>query len=594
MNHRMINNHPMIKLWYEYEEPLNSFSIPLLISAAKHHSSLLCSEMQKYYQKTRTYQKNYQHRTTGEKFNLENRGGLSSIDQAFDVRDYPILTYNATRACCNTAHNKIAKLTPKVTLLTKGGSRESIDFSQKVEKWIFKIFKKKTVYKKSARAFLDAVVSGLGVIKLVIEKDSINFEKVNSFDFFCNHAMTGANEPDCAGEKRFLSIYELMEAFPSKKEELSMFYEDYSQKILVTEMYKAKKRKIIFSEKILFLFEKYDYDFVPYEFFKWSEATEGTISVGISEETYYLQQSITYIVMKIMKALHRIATTRLYTTKGSNPEKLSNVDGEIIELNQGEKPPVTDQPPPVNDAVRVILADFWDKCFEVTGLSKMDAYGTMPAGLQQASGAALRAYNQIDSERFQLIRENYEENFVSLAKKMIKMSPDSKLPKGITRKDVNENIHNITIFSSNILPETPSGRYAILSDMMNSGFVSREQALSLLKSPDMDKFQSSESSRIDAIQKTIETSLKENRTPTYYPELGLEQTFDSARKYFAKYVIEDDEDKLALLRPFITTLEQKVTAQTQLNQIPNPNEMNGAGGESRKPQTFSALTQPNR
>ena len=585
--------HPMKKIWYEYDTQLTPMQTQELISCAQEYAQSLCSEMRRFYQKTKKYQKNYQHRTTGEKFDIFNKGAVDRIDESFHVKDYPILTYNATRACCNTAHNKIAKVTPKITLLTKGGSRESIIFSQKIEKWIFKTFKKHTIYKKAARAFLDAVVSGVGVLKIFKENGMFNFYKINSFDFFCDHALTGSSEPTCAGEKRRISAYELIETFPSKAEIIKMNHYDLSEKVLVTEMYKVGKKKIIFSEKILFLYENYEYEELPYELFKWGEATEGVISVGICEELYYLQQCITYIVEKIMNALHRIATTRIYTQKGSNPEKLSNVDGEIIELNIGEKPPVTTQTPPVSDSVRQILADFWDKCFEVSGLSKMDAYGTMPAGLQQASGAALRAYNQIDSERFQLVRENYENNFVSIAKKMIKMSTDANLPKGVMKKDIAENIHNITIFSSNILPETPSGRYAVLSDMMNSGFVSKEQALSLLKSPDMDKFQSSESARIDAIQYTIEQAIKERRILTYYSELGLEQTFDIARKYFAKYLIEDDEDKLVLLRPFIGDLENRVMAQAQLNEIPQENpQMNGSG--ARKPQQFSALTQPNR
>ena len=588
-------HHPMKKIWWEYDKSLNSHLIPHLISAAKDYAGGLCSDMNQFYQKTKKYQKNYQHRTTGEKIDLMGKAGLeSSVEQKFDVKDYPILTYNATRACCNTAHNKIAKITPKVTLLTKGGSRESIIFSQKIEKWIFKTFKKATIYKKAARAFLDAVVSGIGIIKIVKEKFGFDFYKVNSFDFFCNHSMSGAPEPDCAGEKKYLSIYELMQTFPSRANDLTMYYTDYSEKIMVWEMYKAKEKKIIFSEKFLFLYEDYEHDFLPYEFFKWSEATEGVISIGIAEELYFKQQYITFLVQKIANAVHKLATTTIFTQKGSHANKLTNVDGEIIELDMGEKPPVVAQPPPVNEAVMRILADFWDKCFEVTGLSKMDAYGTMPPGLQQASGAALRAYNQIDSERFQLVRENYEENFVSIAKKIMKMSTDAQLPKGLMRKDVNENLHKVTIFSSNILPETPSGRYAVLSDMMNTGFVSKEQAMSLLKSPDMDKFQSSESSRIDAIQKTIEEAIKEKRSPTYYPELGLEITFDSARKYFAKFLLEDDEDKLALLRPFIAELEEKVNAQAQLNQIPTENPtMNGAGG-SRSPQQFSQVTPPTR
>ena len=160
----------------------------------------------------------------------------------------------------------------------------------------------------------------------------------------------------------------------------------------------------------------------------------------------------------------------------------------------------------------------------------------------------MRSYQQVESERFQLIRSDYEDAFISMAKKAIKMSSDSMLPKGMKRADIVEAKDDMQIWTSSLLPETPSGRLAMVGDLFNTGLVTGNQALSLMDSPDVSKFINSETSRQRAIDLLLDRALEKGQKPVYYPELGLELSLDRARKMFAELLIEDEEsEKICLL-----------------------------------------------
>ena len=225
-----------------------------------------------------------------------------------------------------------------------------------------------------------------------------------------------------------------------------------------------------------------------------------------------------------------------------------------------------------------ILNLLWQRAFEVIGVSQLSAGGQIPRGLEKASGTALRTYQQTESERFQLIRNDYEESFIGMIKKAIKMLSDSDLP--ISRKEIMEAKDKMSIWTSSLLPETPAGRLAMVGDLFNSGLLKTDQALSLMESPDTAKFLNSETARTKAIDLLLDKALDKGEKPIYYPELGLDLYLDRSRKLLAEIIIEDEDiDKIQILQECIKELVKRVNEQTGIGNV-----LNQLGGGSPPPQ----------
>ena len=138
---------------------------------------------------------------------------------------------------------------------------------------------------------------------------------------------------------------------------------------------------------------------------------------------------------------------------------------------------------------------------------------------------------------------------------------------------------DLQIWTSSLLPETPSGRLAMVGDLFNTGLVTGNQALSLMDSPDVTKFISSETSRQRAIDLLLDRALDAEKKPVYYPALGLELYLDRARKMFAELLIEDEESpKIPLLQACIEELNSKVGKQTGIANALN--QLNQGGGQA--------------
>ena len=482
-----------------------------------------------------------------------------------NLLENPYLTLNVTNSCIETITNKIAKIKPKVTFLTKDADREKREQARKLDNWSLKILKKGRAYKEASKAFKSACVTGLGVVKLIPDEyKKIKFEKVPIFQFFCDNAQKGKSLPTEAGECKTFTLYELIEMFPTKEAELKENHgERLDENIKVFEIFKDYKKHVILTEKVTLKEEKWDCS-VPYQLFKFEEADQGVFSVGVCKKLYQIQQAITYILGKTFMSIKNFAVPRVFVNQGADPtpKDISNIVGEIIEINNPEgRPPVFSTPQAISDQVVQILNLLWQRAFEVIGVSQLSAGGQIPRGLEKASGTALRTYQQTESERFQLIRNDYEESFIGMIKKAIKMLPDSDLP--ISRKEIMEAKDKMSIWTSSLLPETPAGKLAMVGDLFNSGLLKTDQALSLMESPDTSKFLSSETARTKAVDLLLDRALEKGKKPVYYPALGLDLFVDRARKLFAEIIVEEeDSPKLLILGECIKELERKVTKQT--------------------------------
>ena len=568
------------QVWWDKNTIPKNASSEEFLSTIKARCDKLHEELASFRQDSKRYERNVHYRT-----NVDEVQRLGQQDKMYQsvFEDDPYLTFNVTQAAVETASNKIAKLRPKVTFLTKGADREKRETARRLDNWMLRLFKRGNVYGECALAFTSACVTGLGVIKLIYKskadhdlgemKAGVEFKNVSVHNIFFDHAYKGPQQPTEMGEQHHFTLHDLVMMFPEKKKELKAAYNGENT-ILVYEVYKAHKRHAIFTDKVVLKDDDWDKG-LPYVLFKWTDAAQGVVGVGIAKKLYYIQCAITFTLQKIFKGIKAFSTPRVFVPKGVTPTEsdLTDLVGQIIEYNQpaggSSGGIVFSTPPAANPQTIEILELLWRRAFEIVGISQFASAGKVPSGLKQASGIALRSYMQIENERFQLVRSLYEDNYIEIAKKVIDLVPGSFKPKGISHADLTEALDSLSIWASSILPETPAGKLATASDLLNAGLLTPSQTLGLLESPDTDKFLSSENSRIKAVELLIERALEKGERPVFYSALGLELYLDKVRKILAELIIDDmdgSEDKVAILQEFETELVAKVAEQTNIQQ----------------------------
>ena len=524
----------------------------------------LVQEMKPFYLKGQMYEDYFQFR----------RGKNKSIEQSYNLETNPRFTYNAIQACIETAHSKITKTRPKVTFLTKGANREKTSMAEEMDRFVLKRFKKMNLYQKAPKVFLDGCVSGLGIAKIYV--DEKKFRHIYWQNFFCAEPYSGSNKFMEAGEKMIFPLWKVIEMFPKKEMEI-MKHHGAEEEVMIYEIYMKKKKQAIFTEKVELEFKDWKYPFTPYLSLSWLTPTSGKLGVGLAEKLYPTQTLITYMLGKVVQSIKLVAVPRILVPKGSKM-KVTNKVAQLIEYEGGgdKQVPIPLAMPVVHPQYFQQLEELWRKCFEVTGVNQMASHGQVPAGMGNASGHALRTYQRIETERFTDIRRNYEDFFIKCAKMLLYVCKETgdKLPDKVKGKDYEELMEDITIWTSNLLPETPAGRMAMIGELINTGFVNRDEAIELLGSQDLKSFQSSVISQNTAIEMLIHRALEKGEMPPYKPSLGLEEYLNKARIIYSKLLIDnkkEDMKKIERMEAFLKILEQKsaeaIKASTQAAQM---------------------------
>ena len=611
------------RCWYWKESLPANIKEEELCNIVKESCDELYFKLKNFRSDVRSYEKIVYHKTT--------QGGYGDAGGATEIQDLtyvdqlensPYLTFNVIKSAIETITNKMGSIKPKIEFTTDNATRALQEIANKLEKWGLMVFKRNRIWSEGSKTFQSACISGLGVMKVHLKVKSKNWlKKVISYfnpwwkddkylkfwnvpvlDFFCDNAYYGKNKPTIAGELKSFKIYDLIMMYPKKKG-LILFHhgKNVEDGVKVYEVYKKYQRHVICTERVMLLDEEWNYD-VPYVTFNWQKTPQGVLGSGLAKGLFPIHTTITYILAKTLNAIENVSTPTLFVDQGTAPKitDAENIGGRVIAVNTGSndmQPMVKyTTPQPINQQVLDILNLLWMRAFETIGVNQLASAGKIPEELKGASGIAIRSYEAIQANRFQDIRENFEIFYIDLFKKALDTATEDMLPEGIKPEDIREMLDHANAFPASILPDTPAGRLAAVTDYINAmpNAFTPDKIFDLLNSPDTNKFKSSESSRIRAIQMRIEKALEKGEKPILYPELGLNEYLEEARKFIAQTLVEDMEDKknierVQLLQTFIGEIEEAKLKKDNALQIP---ENTGNQGMTEAQPTTPAQQQP--
>ena len=247
-------------------------------------------------------------------------------------------------------------------------------------------------------------------------------------------------------------------------------------------------------------------------------------------------------------------------------------------------------PPPLSGESFNYLSSLKSSFYEQSGVSQLSSASKLPAGIDGASGKALREYNDIETERFALLAQEWENAHQKLAEILIKeVSKNEKFfVKSFDRTnplekiyftDLGIDIDNITIdiFPVSSLPSRPEAKFQAVQEYIQAGFIDERDAMELLDMPDLDAYSEVKNAPKRAVDRVINTILDENVYINPEPMMDLEYMKIQATLYynriFATYPVDENgqfDDKTNTTLDLLRQLMEDVSAQLEIAMAPPP------------------------
>lgn len=583
--------------WQEDSEPHESVSKFIQI---------LRDEQDSYYSDIVTYMGLYNGRP------LHSRYAHGSMQYA--LLRQPRLTFNIIHSLCQAATSKIAKHKPAVSFLTEGGNYSQKRKSKLFRKLMQGQFYSMNMYPIAQKVFLDACITGTGVIKYYTEFDKIKSERVPVHELTIDpiEAETG-NMPRQMFQTKKVSRHVLAEMFPEKKNEIlsteSSIDEEYSEDERFSDMIECHEawhlpsgpdakdgRHVICIDTVTLLDEEWEKDHFPFTFIRWTENPTSFWGNGLAKEVKGIQVEINKLLARIQEQMH-LATPKVFIEDSSKIVQ-SHLNNRVFgAIKYRGTPPQFFVPRSVDNAMFSHLDRLVDRAYEMTGISQLAAQSKKPVGLE--SGRALREFSDIESERFMVVGQAYEQLFMDAAERIINLIKDSYANNneyimssfdsktGLEKIkwseiDLEEDEYVIQIRPIGSLPQTPSAKLASVAEMHMNGFFSTEEAHQLLDFPDLNKANNLKVAHIEVLDLIIEKIVEKGQYISPEPYMNLELGIQRVQQAYNMAILDEvPEPRKELLRRWITQanglIEEKILKAKQASAPgPAPGAMPGA------------------
>lgn len=492
------------------------------------------------------------------------------------------LSFNVSKACVDTACAKISTNKTRAMFLTSKGTRKQQNRAKKLTQYMDGVFFKTQVYNLGREVFRDACIFGTGALKVLEVEGQVSYERTFIDEIVVDDLDGRLGNPRQMHQVQLVHREKLKEMFPGEKYRKLIETADADAKpnrngisdlIEVIESWHLKSgekakdgRHTICIKNVTLLDEKWGHDFFPFVFMRWSKPILGFYGEGLVSELIGIQLEINMLLMRIKEAQELMAVPRIFVEEGSsvNTSHINDEVGGIIKY-RGTKPEAMTWNA-MNPEIYNYLEYLFKKAFEVSGVSQLSASSKKPAGLD--SGVALREFQDIETERFSVVAEGYQQFYLDIAKMTIPMQRElaekdpglsvnvkgRKFMETIKWKevDLDDDQFIMQVFPTNFLPKTPEGKLQFTQELIQSGFIDPDWALQLLDFPDLEGFFNLKTAAIDDVLEIIDRIIEDEEytAPEEYMNLQLAVSLGQAAYLRAKTDGTSDEAK-EMLQLFI-------------------------------------------
>lgn len=495
------------------------------------------------------------------------------------------VTLNVVQSMIDTVVSKITKNKPKPTFLTEGGDWELQARAKKLTQFVEGQFQATQFYAKRAIAFQNSCIFGTGPLKIFREGKDIRVEQVFVDEIIVDDAEAVYGEPRQMHQLKKIHRDVLMGMFPDHADmievvtstEISQYasnsIDKSSNMVTVIESWRLPSvkgakdgRHCINIDGLNLLDEEWKRDYFPFINWRWSVRPLGFFGQGISEQLTGIQLEINKILRTIQISMHLVSIPKIFVESSSSvvSSHLNNKIGGIIKY-KGQVP-TEGKLGTIPSELFAHLDRLYSRAFEIVGVSQMSATAQKPAGLD--SGKALREFSDIESERFMSVGRRDEDvvlqastMYIDCAKEIyeeygeykVKVSSGQSI-KILDWSDVNmdEDKYVMRVYPTSALSSTPSGKLQDVQELLQSGFINKEDGLKLLDFPDLRQFMNMANAGVENIDRAIEMMIEDGQYETPEPYQNLNYGIQKMQQAYLMYKTNGaPESRLELFRRWI-------------------------------------------
>jgi hypothetical protein len=519
------------------------------------------------------------------------------------------LTYNVVKSCTDTVIAKLTMHEPSPNFSTFGATEDLQDRARGQEKLSVGVLQNEQGYDEARRVMRDACICPVGVMKVFDEKnpDRIRLKRIHPSKVLWDiQASIDSRRPTCFYEYDERSKADLMEQFPKHagaikeaphvtiKKAAALRGKMVRELVEVFEAYKegtpeVPGRHIIAIEGRTLLDEPWN-EAAPYSFTRWGEDTLGFDGISIAQELEGIQEEINF-VLDHLRGNHEVLGEGYYIKpKGAEVDDEALMSNERFRLVEyaGPREPKIEYPPIANPQTFQYLEQLYARAFELVGLSQLSATSKKPADLE--SGAALRAYLDVETVRFAVPQRAWEQLFVELAKQIVRCSRRiaSRNPRwwvAYSGRDrmlqkikwsevaMDDDQFQIRVHPVSALPLQPAARLERAAELARDQLITPEQFKQLAAMPDLEKWQQLETAPMEDFERIFEKMLKPGAPyikPLEFQELEI--GIPLCQRYWSRAACDEaPEEVLDRLETWMVEardlVEQKLQKQLALQQL---------------------------
>ena len=544
--------------------------------------------------------------------NMPHLGLTSSTYHRFEAsKQNDRLSLNVVKTMVDTMANRISKNKPIPTFLTEGGAWDQQLKAKALQKFIKGIFYELDIYELGQKIFVDSELFGDGIVKVFRAGNKIEVERCFPSEIMVDEEESFYGHPRQIFQEKVVPREVLLENYPDhaaaimsagqidfeRTSGVSFDSQSLSDSVSIVEAWHLPSgpnandgRHIIAIEGATILDESYERTKFPFVFLKYSPPPLGFWATGLVDELVGLQVEINKILRTIQKAMHLLSIPKVFIEASSKIVKshFNNEIGGMITYS-GVKPTI-EAISSVSPELFNHLDRLYSRAFEITGISQLNAQGLKPQGLN--SGKAMRTYNDIQTERFILNGQRYENFFLDISDHVVDLSKEiseddpsfgvmavgKRQVEKIKWKevDLDRDKFSMKMFPTSALSETPSARLAEVQELAQAGFIEKEVAIQLLDFPDLENVYNDLTAQSELMDKVIDGLLGRGRPKFIAPDpiMGLAFGIRRLRNAYLRAKINDvDQERLSLMVKWISQAQSMIDASMpqQMPALPGAN-----------------------
>jgi len=535
-----------------------------------------------------------QFQISGRLYGNANMIGLNGLSFAKVQATSPLkdrITYNVVASGIDTITAKTVKNKPKPLFLTSGGDWKMQRRAEKLSKFVDGIFYENDAYDQGHIAFRDSAVLGDGFTHVFEHYGRVKFERVIASELLVDPMESLYGQPRQMHRTKNVDRAVLLDSYPGKRSAIlsantvrmeSGAYQTVSDQVTVAESWRLPSGPeatdglhVICMENDVLFKEPWKKDHFPFARLPWSTRLYGYWAQGGAEQIQNIQLEINKLLWVIQRSMHMAGTQKILCERGAKIVKghLTNDYGLILEYT-GTQPSYI-APPIVPPEIYSHLQTLKSAAFEQLGVSQMSASGLKPAGLD--SGRALREHQDIESERFTVIAQQYDRYYLDLARLAIETTqeifedagtykvtmPGKKFLETIDWADIDldDEEYVMQSFPISSLPSDPAGRLQTIQEYIQAGMISPRSGRRYLSFPDLEASDRLANAKEDWLHEVLEKMMDDGiwYEPEPTDDLALAKELVLDYIAYAKK-IDCEEAHIQMLRDFNDELQAMAVA----------------------------------